>query len=81
LVDDEREVHHQACGVALAVGAGVRLVWGHTVEGEKLVVAITVDEDAAAGAFQGRGKVLPAADGSQINVLVLIQVDRDRVRQ
>ena len=32
-VDDERKVHHQTCGVALAVGAGIRFVGWESVVG------------------------------------------------
>ena len=62
VVDDERGVHHQACSVALAVGAGVRLVGWQSVVDEKLVVAVSVDDESAAGTFQRRYEVCPAAD-------------------
>ena len=50
-VDDEREVHHQTRGVALAVGAGIWLVGRESVVGQELRFALAVDNDASAGAF------------------------------
>ena len=50
-IHHEGKVDHKACGVALAVGAGVRCVGWQAVVSEKLVLALAVDDDATACAF------------------------------
>ena len=61
VVDDEGEIHHHSCGVALAVGAGVRLIGRHTVVDKKLVVVVTVHDETSACAFDGGGDIFPSA--------------------
>ena len=62
MVDDEWGVCHHTGGVALAVGAGIGFIGRHTVVGEKLGVAIAVDDNATACAFHWGDKVFPSAD-------------------
>ena len=62
MVDHKREVDHETCRVALAVGAGVRLVGRQAVVGKEFVVALAVDDDATARAFHLRSEVNPAAN-------------------
>ena len=50
-VDDEGEVDHKAGRLALVVGTGVGFVRRYAVIGQKLRVALTIDNDATAGAF------------------------------
>ena len=69
MVDHVGELDHQACGVALAVSAGVGVVGREAVVGQKLIVAQFVDDDAAAGAFNVGCQVEPAADEVQFLVL------------
>ena len=77
MVDDKGELDHEACGVALAVGAGVRLIGRQAVVGQKLRVAVTVDDDASAGAFHLGGDVKPSAHEVKILILKCIGIDGD----
>ena len=76
-VNDKGEIHHHSGGVAMAVGAGVGLVGRYAVVGQKLCFALSVDDDASAGAFHICGDVNPATD--EVNLIVLhgVGVDRD----
>ena len=76
-VDDEGEIHHEAGGVALIVGAGVGLVGRNAVIGQKLRVALTVDDDAPAGAFHVGSDVAPSAHEVQVIVLHGVRINRD----
>lgn len=76
-VDDEGEIHHEAGGVALIVGAGVGLVGRNAVIGQKLCVALTVDDDAPAGAFHVGSDVAPSAHEVQVIVLHGVWINRD----
>ena len=77
MVDDKGELDHEACRVALAVGAGVRLVGRQAVVGQELRVAVTVDDDASAGAFHFGGDVDPSAYEIKILILKRIGIDGD----
>lgn len=77
MVDDKGELNHEASGVALAVGAGVRLVGRQAVVGQKLRVAVTVDDDASAGAFHLGGDVDPSAHEVKVLILKRIGIDGD----
>ena len=81
MVDDEWGVCHHTGGVALAVGAGIGFIGRHTVVGKKLVVTIAVDDDTTAGALKRRGDIFPTAHKPKVVVLVIVQVDLNRVRQ
>ena len=81
MVDDKGEVNHHTGGVALAVGAGIGFIGRHTVVGKKLVVTIAVDDDTTAGALKRRGDIFPTAHKPKVVVLVIVQVDLNRVRQ
>ena len=76
-VDNEWEVHHKSGGVALTVGAGIGFVGWHTVVGQKLRVALPVDDDASAGAFHLGGDVKPSAHEVKILILKCIGIDGD----
>lgn len=79
-VHDVGEIHHHACGVALAVGASVRLVGRQAIVGQKLVFALTVDDDASAGAFHFRSKVDPSACHIKCLILDGVWVNREAKR-
>ena len=80
-VDHEREVHHQSGGVAVAVGAGVGFVGREAVVGEKLVSALSVDDDASAGTLNFGGDISPSADEIEVVVLLRVGINRDRIRE
>ena len=63
------ELDHEACGVSISIGAGVRFVGRDTVVGQKLRVALPIDNDASAGAFNVGGDIEPAADEVQLLIL------------
>ena len=67
-VHHEGKVDHEASGVALAIGAGIRVVWGQTVIGQKLRLALSIDDDTAACAFNVGSEINPFADEIKIVV-------------
>lgn len=69
-VDDERRVHHQTRGVALAVSAGIGFVGRHAVVGEKLRFAIAENDDASAGAFNVCCDVNPVEEVAQRMIML-----------
>ncbi len=75
IVHDKREIHHKALGVALAVGASVRIVGRKAVVGEKLGLALAIDDDASACAFHLRAQVDPATDHIKLLILERVRVD------
>lgn len=77
MVDNEWEVNHKAGGAAMAVGAGVGLVGRNAVISQKLRLALTVDNDAAAGAFHIGSDVEPTAHEVQVVILHGVRIDRD----
>jgi len=77
-VDDEREVYHKTAGGAMAVGAGIGLVGRNAVVGQKLSVALTVDDDAPAGALHVGSDIEPPAHEVQVVVLHGVWINRDR---
>ena len=86
MVDDKGEVNHEACRVALAVGAGIRLVRGQTVVGNESIFHVfgigpAENNNASAGTFYIGSDVFPSSNGIQILVLYLVEIDRDRIRQ
>ena len=86
VVDHPATVDDQPRGVALAVGAGIGRVGWHPVVGDKLVVEIVgvrrmENNDASTRAFNGSDDVFPAAHKPQVMVLIVVQVDFDRVGQ
>ena len=80
-VNDKREIHHQTSSVALTVGAGIRLVGWHAVVGQELRFALSIDDDASAGAFHLRGDIKPATDEVQILILIRVWINRYLCRQ
>lgn len=72
MVDHKREVHHEACGVTLAIGTGVGFVRGQSVVGKEFVLALPVDDDASTRAFHFGSDVNPSAD--EVNILILKSV-------
>ena len=81
MVNDKGEIHHHACGVAMAIGAGIGLVGRDAVVGQKLGVVHAVDDDASAGAFHVGSDIEPAADKVQLLILQGVRVNRDGCRQ
>ena len=81
MVNDKGEIHHHACGVALAIGAGIGLVGRDAVVGQKLGVVHAVDDDASAGAFHVGSDIEPATDEVQLLILQGVGVNRDGCRQ
>lgn len=77
-VDDEREVYHKTAGGAMAVGAGIGLVGRNAVVGQKLRVALAVDDDTSAGAFHIGSDIEPPAHEVQVVVLHGVWINRDR---
>ena len=77
-VDDEREVYHKTAGDAMAVGAGIGLVGRNAVVGQKLSVALAVDDDAPAGALHVGSDIEPPAHEVQVVVLHGVWINRDR---
>lgn len=77
-VDDEREVYHKTAGGAMAVGAGIGLVGRNAVVGQKLRVALAVDDDTSAGAFHIGSDIEPPAHEVQVVVLHGVRINRDR---
>lgn len=80
-VDDEREVYHKTAGGAMAVGAGIGLVGRNAVVGQKLSVALAVDDDTSAGAFHIGSDIEPPAHEVQVVVLHGVWINRDRGRE
>ena len=78
-VNHKGEVDHKARRVALAIGAGVRLVGRQAVVSEKLVVVLAVNDDTSACAFHLGGEVNPTAD--EVNLLILNRVGINRERK
>jgi len=76
-VEDKGKFYNHSRGVSLTVGAGVRLVGRHSVVGQKLSVALSVDDDAPAGAFHIGGDIEPAADEVQFLILQRVRINRD----
>ena len=62
------KVDHKACGVTVAVGACIGVVWGQTVIGQKLRLALSIDNDTAACAFNVGSEINPFADEIKIVV-------------
>ena len=81
MVHHEGEIDHESCRVALAVGAGVRFIGWHTVVGQKLCFALTVDDDTSAGAFHVRSDIDPSAYRIQCLILHRVRRNRNRVGQ
>ena len=78
MVDNKHTVlDHKAGGVAMAVGAGIRLVGRNAVVSQELRVAKAVNDDASAGAFDIGGDVEPAADEVEFLVFYGVGVNRD----
>lgn len=77
-VDDEREIDHKTAGGAMAVGAGIGLVGRNAVVGQKLRVALTVDDDAPAGALHVGSDIEPPTHEVQVVVLHGVRINRDR---
>ena len=77
MVDHVGELDHQACGVALAVSAGVGVVGRDAVVGQKLVVVQSVDDDAAAGALDIGCQVEPSTDEVQLLILQRVGINGD----
>ena len=69
------EVDHEACRVALAVGAGVRLVGGEAVVGEEFILTLAVNDDTSASALHFRRDVNPTTN--EVNLLILKRVGID----
>ena len=69
VVDHIREFHHQACRVALAIGAGIGVVGWDAVVGKKLGITQFIDDNASAGAFDVGCEIEPSADIVQLLVL------------
>ena len=78
-VNHKGEVDHKARRVALAIGAGVRLVGRQAVVSEKLVVVLAVNDDTSACAFHLGSEVNPPAD--EVNLLILNRVGINRERK
>ena len=78
MVDHKGEVDHEACRVALAVGAGVRLVGWQAVVCEEFVLALAVDDDATACALHLRGEVNPATNIVKCLILKRVRINRER---
>ena len=78
MVDNEREIDHKTAGGAMAVGAGIGLVGRNAVVGQKLRVALTVDDDAPTGAFHVGSDIEPPAHEVQVVILHGVRINRDR---
>lgn len=78
MVDDERKIYHKAGSAAITIGAGIGLVGRKTVVGQKLRVALTVDDDASAGALHVGSDVEPSAHEVQVVILHGVWINRDR---
>jgi len=81
VVDHIRKFDHEACRVALAVGAGIGFVGGEAVVGEKFILALAVDDDASARTLHFGGDVNPAADEVNLLILKCIRVNREGERR
>ena len=77
-VDNEREVYHKTGSIAMAVGAGIGLVGRNAVVGQKLRVALTVDDDAPTGALHVGSDIEPPAHKVQVVILHGVRINRDR---
>ena len=78
MVDNEREIDHKTAGGAMAVGAGIGLVGRNAVVGQKLRVALTVDDDAPTGALHVGSDIEPPAHEVQVVILHGVRINRDR---
>ena len=78
MVDNEREIDHKTAGGAMAVGAGIGLVGRNAVVGQKLRVALTVDDDAPTGALHVGSDIEPPAHEVQVVILHGVWINRDR---
>ncbi len=79
-------LNHKAGSVAVAVGAGVRLIGRNTVVGDEHIfytvgIGCAKNNNATAGAFHFGSDILPATNGMQLLILHLVWVNRDRIRQ
>ena len=81
VVNHVREVDHKPRGDAMVVGASIGVVGRQAVEGQKFVLALTIDNDASASAFHVGRDVHPAADEVQVVILHRVRVNRDGVGQ
>ena len=61
MVHHKRKIDHEACGIAVAVGAGIGFVRWQAVVSQKLVFALAIDDDTSAGAFHFGGDINPSA--------------------
>ena len=85
-VDYPAAINNQSRRVAKAVGAGIRMIGGHSVVSNKLVFNVIrtwrmENDDATARAFHFGGDVNPAANGVQVLVLHLVRVNGDGIWQ
>lgn len=76
MVDHVREFYHEACGIALAVGAGVGVVGRDAIVGQKLVVAGVKDDDATAGAFNVSNDIDPIVIVFQVMPLICTWIQK-----
>lgn len=81
MVDHKGEIDHESGGVPLAIGAGVRLVGGQTVVGQKFVLTLAEDDDSPTGAFHFRGKINPSTGKVNLLILKQVRVDGERERR
>ena len=73
-VHNKGKIYNQSRCVAVAVSAGIWLVGWQAVVGQKLRVALTIDDDTPTGAFHFRSKVNPAACIVQLLILDGVRV-------
>ena len=81
MVDDERKVYHETCGVALAVDTSIWLVGRETIVSQELGLVLSVDDNASASTLNVGGDIGPTADEVQIIVLVGVWVNCNWIRQ